>query len=147
MSSTELLQVSDDQLEVEITAVFDDVQAGSELRLYVNDFQALPDSSIGEFTEASYDTYEDSDLTDTWQGPLRDEAGVWTIQTEIEEFAPPTSGGPFTIYGWYVTKGGGWLWAVKLETPVVLSVGGDPYRLRVFRSQYSGIVHAERVCS
>lgn len=147
MSSTELLQINDDQLEDEIDAIFAAVQAGSELRLFTNDFQPEPDSVLGAFTEAAYDTYADVDLTDTWQGPFRDEPGVWTIQTEIEEFPPPTSGGPFTIYGWYVTKGGNWLWGAKFETPVVLSVGGDPLRLRVFRSQYSGIIHAERVCT
>ena len=147
MPTTELLQVMDRELEVQINAVHTRINAESELILFTNNRQPEPDDVAGDYTQPVYAEYSPVDLTGEWTTPARDEAVVWTTQTEIYSFDPPTSGGDVTIYGFAVFKDDDPIWALLLETPVVLTVGGDPYRLRVYYSQYSGLVHAERVCT
>lgn len=143
----ELLQVMDGELSDQITAVHTRLNADSDLGLFVNDFVPDPESEEADFTEPSFGEYARVALDGDWTTPARDVAGQWTTQTEIYEFQPPTAGDPVTVYGWFVVSGGGVVFAVRLETPVVLSVGGDPYPLRVFYSQYSGVVHCTRACS
>lgn len=144
---SDLLQVMDRELERQIEEVHTRIDSGSTLILFTDDRQPEPDDVLGDYTEPVYAEYSSVDLTGQWTPPARDEAGVWTTQTEIYTFLPPTSGDPVTVYGWCVVYDDEPNWALKLETPVVLSVGGDPYRLRVYYSQYSGLIHAERVCS
>lgn len=142
----ERLQVMDPELEVQITAVHARINAESELILWTNDFTPTPEDSIGDYTQPVHGEYASIDLTGEWTTPARDEAGVWTTQTEIYAFGPPTSGGDITIYGWSVLIDGDPVWSMRLDSPVTLVESGDPFRLRVYYSQYSGAVHAERVC-
>lgn len=147
MSTTERLQVSDALTSDIIDAVAAALNAGSELGVYVNDYQAEPDDTLAALTEPVHAEYGRVDLTDLWQGPFKDEPGIYTVQTQIYEFLPPTAGGDVTVYGWFVAIGADLAFSFKLETPFVLTVGGDPFRLRAYYSQYSGLIHAERVCT
>lgn len=147
MPTSERLQVADYLTNLIIGFVTTTLNAGSELALYTADTEAEPDDTASALTEASYPGYARKTLDDLWQGPFKDEPGVYTTQTQIYEFPPPSSGGDVTVYGWMVLHDGNLAFSLDLETPVVLTVGGEPYRLRVYYSQYSGLIHAERVCS
>lgn len=147
MPTTERLQVSDSFTSDIIDHIASVLNAASELGVYTNDYQPEPEDELADLTEPVHGEYARVDLTGLWQGPFLDEPGVHTVQTQIYEFSPPTSGGDVTIYGWFVAFDDVLAFAFKLETPFVLTVGGDPFRVRAYYSQYSGLIHAERVCT
>lgn len=133
--------VSDAELSRQLTELHTLLDAGSNLRLFTDNFTPGPETVFGDFTEPSGSWYAAVDLTDEWTDPARDEAGIWSIQTEIYTWANLVDADE-TIKGLWVEKGGELKFSAKFATPVTLTAGGATLRRRVVYVQYAGLVLA-----
>lgn len=101
------------------------------VHLYVNDYTPDDTTTLGSFTEASFDSYVVQlekywtnaisfyDVPTSWGEPL-----IWT--------AASTLALPQTVYGYYVTDGvaGSLLWCERAPTPAVLASAGAQVMLQ-----------------
>lgn len=131
--------VHDVELELQINAVRTrfNAAAGSLLRLFKNNFTPTPESVIGDFVEADFDGYDDVDLEADWSEPTRVEAGHWMMETSEYQFDPPAMGDPQTIYGAYLVHDGEVVQSKRFANPIIMEVGGLPFRLRARYTQQS----------
>lgn len=101
-----------------------------QVHLYTNDYAPTVDSVTADFVEADYDTYPSGGIGGNPTPNLNVGNQVQTTAVAAV-FPAPTSDGPVTIYGFYVTYsapfGGGAhkvLLSAKFATSVELENGG-----------------------
>lgn len=103
--------------------------AGAEVCLFVNNYTPVAGSVVGNFTEATFPGYA--------REPLAGWDAVAIVSDHARqnaddcEFTLSATGGPYSVYGYFVlTAGGDLLWAERdPNAPGVLSTTGDVYRV------------------
>lgn len=143
----ELLRINDRELLLKITEVHTRLDDDSDLGVYLTGFTPASDDDLADYTEPAHGEYARVTLDGLWTTPARDEAGVYSTQTEYVEFQPPTAGGDQVVAGWFLVHDGEVHYAAPLDEEFTLTIGGAPLRLRIVLSEYSGHTHAERVCT
>lgn len=98
--------------------------------LFDNNFTPDVDSVVGDFTEASYDTYPAGGRT-LAHGALAADGNQERFPTAGTSFPAPTASGPVTIYGFYVLFDSypaspryEVLASARFPSPIVLTNGG-----------------------
>lgn len=112
--------------ELDVLAAWAVVNANTDLHLATADFAPTPTMVPGDLTEASYAGYAAKSLT--WASfsevQYQSNGDVRVQSTTLASFAGPTSGGPVTIYGWYLTEHSGTTRLFRvyhLDVPVTLA--------------------------
>jgi len=143
--------LSDPEIERQIVEARDRYNAGAVLRLFVSG-SPDPEMVLGDFTEASYPGYAEVDTTGDWTVPARDEAGVWSCQTEVYAF-PVDEGEEGDLIHGYLLEIAGEVLLAELFTdeagdplPVQLSDEGQPFRLRVIYTQSTVPILKALIC-
>lgn len=145
MATTDRLWVCDPEIEDQIINVMTRLNgAGAELRLFTDsdfttDDPTNPEAVTGDFTEPTLDGYAAADLEDVWTTPARDEAGVWSSQTEIITFTvDPAEVDSELVYGINIVLSGETkVWAL-FPSPIEWE-DGVPIRVRVVYVQYAAL--------
>jgi len=145
MATTDTLWVMDGELETQLTDVRTRLNgAGAELRLFTDsdfdpDDPTNAEAVVADFTEPTLDGYEEVDLEDKWTEPARDEAGVWSMQTEIFTFTvDEAEEGTVDVYGVWIKLSTDVLLFALFDAPVTWEEG-VPLRVRVVYTQYAAL--------
>lgn len=145
MATTDTIWLTDPEIETQLTAVQARYNAaGAELGLFtdtdVDPVGSLnPELVLGDFIEPVLTGYARVDLEGTWTAPARDEAGVWSIQTEIFTIAvDPAETGNVDVYGVILILGGDLVAFGLFDAPFNWS-DGVPIRVRVVYTQYAAL--------
>lgn len=148
MATTDNLWVMDPELEDQLTDVLTRINgSGATLRLFENDLTPDPETVLGDLTAPTLDGYADVDLEGDWTSPARDEAGVWSSQTEIHTFTvDPAEEGSTTIYGVGIFVGTELKLAGRFDSPQTWE-DGSPLRVRIVYVQYAALTFKAIVLS
>lgn len=100
------------------------------LRLYVNSVSVTVLTTLGALTEASFPGYS-AVAVSSWGTAFLNGSNQGEIDEIIRGFTLSASGGPYSIYGYYLTAPGPVLYAVGPNAggPVSLSQAGDTYQV------------------
>lgn len=103
--------------------------AGAEVCLFENNYTPVAGSLVGNFTEATFPGYAREPLAN-WTAVVI-AADHARQDADDCEFTLSATGGPYSVYGYYVLSAGGdLLWAERdPNAPGVLSTVGDVYRV------------------
>jgi hypothetical protein len=99
---------------------------GAKLKLFTNDFQPVPTSVVGDFTEATQTGY--AATTITWGTPYVNDSGWAEVLSQLITTifsAGLAEGG--TIYGYYLTNTAGstLLLSERLDNPIAITRDGQ----------------------
>jgi hypothetical protein len=143
MALTDQIWVTDVELETQMGQIRTRFNgSGSTLHVFTdNDFTAddptSPEVVPADFTELTVDGYSAIDLEDTWTAAARDEAGVWSMQTEIFTITVTAeSEDTEDAYGiWVQLSTDVLIWAL-FDAPQTVA-DGQPLRVRLVYTQYA----------
>lgn len=134
------LCLMDGELETQITEIHSRWNSGHYLRLFTDNREPTPEDLYETFTEPTLTGYGFVDTSDEWTTPARDEAGVWSMQTEIYTFtATDELEEAQLVYGGFIEEAGVVKAAGTFETPFSWD-SEHPLRVRVIYSQFAAPV-------
>lgn len=127
----------DSVIQEKAVAQHDDLQAGSMLHLYTNNYDPAYDAAPTDFTAPTFTGYAPVDLTGEWTDVSKQEDGVWYFQVGPFDFPnPPAGEGPVTVYGFWVELDGEVYAAGLFPAPFVMDTGGFVLNLFVVYKEY-----------
>lgn len=116
---------------------------GGDLHLYTNNYTPTPLDVPADYTEANYDTYQPLSIDGAFNAPVKLQDGLWGCRTNLITFPNPGAGGPFTIYGVYMTVVHAAqtkvLLASRFPEPFTLEIGGDTLALRLRFDEWASL--------
>lgn len=143
----------DGELEAQLTDVMSRFNgAAATLRLFTDadvdpEDEANPEKTAADFTEPALTGYAAVSLDGLWTAPARDEAGIWSSQTEIVTFATdPAEAGNVDVYGVMIHVATTLVAFALFDAPVNWSQAA-PLRIRVVYSQYAALTFKAIVLS
>jgi len=117
---------TDPTVESQIIALRAYLEAGSScwLNLFTNDLTLAADKTNPLlYVQPAYVGYGRIALLGTWSAPVREEPGLWRIQTGPWSFPVNAGGFSETLFGWNLQRGGEIIAAEKLPLPITLNPG------------------------
>lgn len=100
--------------------------ASVTLHLFTNNYTPIAGSVIGNFTEATFPGYV-AQAIGAWGAAAMVGGRAKTIGSTITNTLSVT-GGPYSIYGYYMTLGGVLIWAERdPNAPISEATAGDSY--------------------
>jgi hypothetical protein len=141
MAFTDNAMVTDTELAEQLGEVRVRVNVADVwLELFTDDHEPHPEDEFLDFTLPTLDGYAAVELDGEWAAVARDEAGVWSMQTEIYEFeVDAEEEDSELVYGFFVHIDGDVRYITRFDEPIEWSVM-QKIRIRVVWTQYAALV-------
>jgi hypothetical protein len=119
--------VVDGQLNSLLSFLLNGINGKYTLRLFVNNYQPTAADTVADYTEATFPGYA-AQLIPLWEAPITN-GGQASSYAPTVYFVLTGGGGPFNIYGYFVTdQNGNLAWAQRdPAAPVPVVNVGDAY--------------------
>lgn len=104
---------------------------GATLRLFRNDLEPTPSTTLSAFLEANFLGYAPVLLAGDLTAPAKAETGVWESLSDLHTWFPPASGSGNMIFGAYVVFGGQAVASGRFGAAIPMEVGGVPLSVRL----------------